>query len=80
MRTLLSFSFLSPLELVCTFNDKTVKKINLSTIANSEAFSFLKDASHINTAVNHEYFLEWQNHEADLSADTLWHMGVENDE
>jgi Protein of unknown function (DUF2442) len=78
MREIIDLSFSSSLELICMFNDKTIKHINLSEIAKSPVFHFLNDASHTHYVVNRNYFIEWPQYEADLSADTLWHLGTDN--
>ncbi len=74
MRAIIDIKFTSPLHGICVFSDKTVKHINLSEIAKSPVFHFLNDKNHINYLVNKIYYIEWPYYEADLSADTLWHL------
>lgn len=75
MREITHIEFKSNFDLVCQFNDNTTKLINLSEIAKSEVFQFLNDKNHITQFINKGYYIEWPKYEADLSADTLWHLG-----
>ena len=76
MREIIDITFTSPLSATCVFNDKTIKHISLETIAKSPVFSFLNDTTHINFLINKGYYIEWPLYEADLSADTLWHLEI----
>lgn len=75
MRTIVSCKELNRLHLVCKFNDNTEKNIDLTPFSNSEVFGFLKDDTCKYHITNEKYHLEWHPFEADLSADTLWHIG-----
>ncbi len=75
MRKIIDIQFTSPLQATCVFSDNVTKYVNLTEIAKSPVFSFLNDKHHVNFLVNKNYFIEWTRFEADLSADTLWHLG-----
>ena len=62
----------SPLTLICSFTNGSVKTIDLTSIAQLPVFKFLNDEASFKSVVNKGYFIEWVKFEADLSADTLW--------
>jgi hypothetical protein len=62
--------------LECQFSNGVLKSVDLKPFLNKEAFLPLKDNSNFNKVVNKSYFVEWQGLDIDLSADTLWHLGV----
>ncbi len=75
MRTLISIKALSDYRLECVFNDGTTKITDIKPFLNDEAFMPLTDRVVFASALsNGGYFVEWKNHEVDLSADTLWHI------
>ena len=75
MREITHIEFQSKYELICEFNDNSRKYIDLKVFADKEAFLFLKNENHFSELINKKYFIEWPAFEADLSADTLWHIG-----
>ena len=62
--------------LECRFSNGTLKKVDLKPFLNKEAFLPLKDNGNFKKAVNKNYFVEWLGLDIDLSADTLWHLGI----
>ncbi|TAF72222.1 MAG: DUF2442 domain-containing protein [Bacteroidetes bacterium] len=76
MRTIVSYKEIDRLQLIFTFDDHSEKKIDLTPYVNSEVFGFLKDKEASYAIKNEKYHLEWYPFDADLSADTLWHIGV----
>lgn len=77
MRTITNIQVLDNYKLCCTFNDGTTKTADITTYLNAPAFEPLKDKAAFNKVCNKNYFVEWADYELDLSADTLWHIGVE---
>ena len=75
MRTISHISFQSNFYCIVTFGDDTVKSVDLNKFAKREVFHFLNDKNHISLVKNKIYYIEWEIYEADLSADTLWHIG-----
>ena len=75
MREITHIEFKSNYELICEFNDNSRKYIDLKPFADKEVFSFLNIDNHFKQLINKKYFIEWPMYEADLSADTLWHIG-----
>jgi hypothetical protein len=62
--------------LECRFSNGILKKVDLKPFLNKEAFLQLQDAGNFKKAVNKNYFVEWLGLDIDLSADTLWHLGI----
>lgn len=77
MRTITKIQVLDNYRLCCTFNDGTTKVADISIYLNAPAFEPLKDKSAFSKVINKNYFVEWSDDEIDLSADTLWHIGIE---
>lgn len=65
-----------PFEIVCTFEDGTIRKADISELLNSPVFQPLRNPINLLKAENRGYFVEWPDWEVDLSADTLWHLGI----
>ncbi len=76
MLTLLDITPKANLQLICVFSNGVTKNVDLTTIATTPAFLFLHTEQYFTSVKNKGYFIEWTNFEADLSADTLWHIGV----
>lgn len=75
MKQINSIQTLTDLQLQIKFEDGTEKRFDLKPYFKFPVFSILKDENIFRSVVNKNYFIEWQNHEIDLSADTLWHEG-----
>lgn len=75
MRTLESVSPISNYKLECTFSDGTHKIADVSVYLDAPAFKPLTEPQAFLKVINKKYFVEWSDHEIDLSADTLWHIG-----
>ena len=78
MKILSAIKALENYKLQCTFDDGTKKVADISVYLNSPAFFPLKQINIFNNVNNHDYFVEWKDCDVDLSADTLWHIGVES--
>lgn len=76
MRTLSTVKPLENYRLQCTFDDGAHKIADISIYLNTPAFLPLQQQAIFNKVRNHHYFVEWADCEIDLSADTLWHIGV----
>ena len=77
MRTINNIEILDNYKIRCTFSNNFVKVADISNYLNAPAFTVLKNKAVFNNVINKNYFIEWSNEELDLSADTLWHIGVE---
>jgi hypothetical protein len=62
--------------LECYFNNGTKKNVDLKPFLDKEAFLPLKEPGNFDRVINKSYFVEWLGLDIDLSADTLWHIGV----
>ena len=76
MRHLAHVTPLSNYRLACTFDNGTEKIADITQYIESEAFKPLQTPELFNNVQNRQYYVEWLNGEVDLSADTLWHIGV----
>ncbi len=65
-----------PHEIVCTFEEGTIRKVDLSELLQSPVFQPLTYPTNFLKAENRGYYVEWPDWEIDLSADTLWHLGT----
>ncbi len=77
MRTIQNIVVVDNYKLRCTFNNNVVKLADISVYLDAPVFQVLKNTTAFNTVVNKNYFVEWSQYEVDLSADTLWHIGIE---
>jgi Protein of unknown function (DUF2442) len=75
MRKIISLLPTEDFQLKLKFEDGTEKKFDLKPYFQFPAFTILKDHALFKRVANHGYFIEWQESEVDLSADTLWHEG-----
>ena len=77
MRTITNIRALSDYRLECVFNDGSVRIADIKPFLTAEAFKPLSD-QHIfsSNLSNQGYFVEWKDHDIDLSADTLWHISA----
>lgn len=76
MRLLTNVSPLSNYRLACTFDNGTEKIADITQYIQSEVFKPLQKPELFNKVQNRGYYVEWLDGEVDLSADTLWHIGV----
>ncbi|ADB41999.1 DUF2442 domain-containing protein [Spirosoma linguale] len=76
MRFLTNIKPISNHRLVCTFDNGVEKIADITQYLGAEAFKPLRDLDEFNKVQNKEYYVEWLDGEVDLSADTLWHIGV----
>lgn len=76
MRLLINVAPLSNYRLACIFDNGTEKVADITQYLQSEAFKPLQKPELFNKVQNRAYYVEWLDGEVDLSADTLWHIGV----
>jgi hypothetical protein len=76
MRTLSSVVALDNNRLQCTFDTGETKIADISIYMNAPVFEPIKQSKVFEQVSNKKYFVEWEEYEVDLSADTLWHIGV----
>ncbi len=76
MRHLANVVPLTNYRLACTFDNGIEKVADISQYLKSKAFRPLQKPELFNNVQNREYYVEWLDGEVDLSADTLWHIGV----
>ena len=62
-------------QLSVKFDNGIEKNFDLKPYLQLPVFSILKNISIFQKVTNRGYFIEWQEQEIDLSADTLWHDG-----
>lgn len=75
MKQISTIQTLTDFQLHIKFDDGTEKYFDIKPYFKFPVFSILKDEKIFKSVINKNYFIEWQNHEIDLSADTLWHEG-----
>jgi hypothetical protein len=75
MRNIVSITPTDDFLLLVKFQSGDEKKFDLKPFLELPAFFPLKDKNIFKKVSNKGYFIEWQNEEIDLSADTLWHEG-----
>ncbi len=63
--------------LLIRFENGIEKNFDVAPFLNYPVFQPLKDLKAFSKVVNKGYFIEWTDYDVDLSADTLWHSGVE---
>ena len=76
MRLLTNIKPISNYRLVCTFDNGTEKVADITQYLQSEAFEPLRRSETFTNVQNKQYYVEWLDGEVDLSADTLWHIGI----
>ena len=76
MRLLTNVAPLSNYRLACTFDNGVEKVADITQYLQSEAFRPLQKPDLFSKVQNRDYYVEWLDGEVDLSADTLWHIGV----
>ncbi len=60
------------------FSTHETKTLDLDLILNYPVFSFLNDEKNISKFVVKGSYIEWTEFEADISADTIWHLCTPN--
>lgn len=76
MKKLKSVIPLDDYTLACVFDDGMEKIADIKPFLQSEVFNSLLDLVKFKKVKNNLFFVTWLDEEADLSADTLWHIGV----
>ncbi|HUZ61352.1 MAG TPA: DUF2442 domain-containing protein [Hanamia sp.] len=77
MRILTDIEPLSNFRLKRVFSDGTKKIADIKPYLDKEVFKPLNDPHIFSSALyNGGYFVEWKNYDVDLSADTLWHISI----
>jgi hypothetical protein len=76
MRTITKINVLSDFKLECLFNDGTIKIADIKPFLKTEVFKPLINPIAFAKVSNHSYYVEWVDHEVDLSADTLWRISA----
>ena len=76
MRTLISIQPIDDFKLLCRFSDSAVKIADIKPFLAGVAFRSLQNHDDFSSVENRSYYIEWPGHELDLSADTLWHIGI----
>lgn len=77
MRTIISIKPLDSYKLLCIFSDGTNKIADTTDYLKGEAFKPLLNSNEFSKIENHRYYVVWPDYELDLSADTLWHIGID---
>ena len=77
MRTIVSIQPMENFKLLCTFSDVSIKVADTFPYLNGEAFKPLLDPAVFSKVENRKLYAEWPVYELDLSADTLWHIGID---
>ena len=77
MKTLLNVKVLDDYMLECLFDNGVTKIADIKPFLNAEAFLKLWEKRIFKRVAVNETYITWLNDEVDLSADTLWHIGVD---
>jgi hypothetical protein len=77
MRKIIAVKPLDNYILEVEFENNCIKSFDFSLYLSYPVFKILKDINNFNKVVNKGYFIEWETFELDLSADTIWHEGKE---
>ncbi len=75
MRKIIGLKPLDNFVLEVTFDNNYLKLFDFKNYLNLPVFAVLNNNEIFKTVKNKLYFIEWENYEIDLSADTLWHEG-----
>ncbi len=75
MRKISSLTTQENFQLLVQFDNGIKKIFDLKPYLNYPVFEVLKNQIEFQKVTNQGYFIEWKDHEVDLSADTLWHDG-----
>ncbi|GAB4008120.1 hypothetical protein GCM10028808_13500 [Spirosoma migulaei] len=73
---LTSITPLDGYRLACTFDNGIEKIADITQYMQAEAFKPLHNPNVFNNVQNRQYYVEWLDGEVDLTADTLWHIGI----
>jgi len=77
MKTLLNVKVLDDYKLGCLFDNGVTKITDIKPYLDAEAFLKLWDKTIFRRVEVKETYVSWLSDEVDLSADTLWHIGVD---
>ena len=75
MRKIIGLKPLDNFVLEVKFDNNYLKLFDFKNYLNLHVFAVLNNNEIFKTVKNKLYFIEWENYEIDLSADTLWHEG-----
>jgi hypothetical protein len=75
LKNITSIIPLEDFQLLVKFDNGIEKRFDFKPYLQFPVFTFLKDKNIFRKVTNRGYFIEWQEQEVDLSADTLWHKG-----
>ncbi len=76
MRNIQSILATDTFQLECVFDDGVKKTADITPYLNAEAFKPLTDIHIFKQVKNNKNYVSWHNEEVDLSADTIWHIGI----
>ena len=77
MKTIVALQPLANHRLLCDFSDGTKKIADTTGYLKGEAFIPLLNSQEFFKVENRNYYVVWPKYDLDLSADTLWHIGVD---
>lgn len=77
MKTIVSIQAIENFKLLCNFSDGSTKIADAFPYLKGEAFKPLLNPTAFSKIENQKLYVEWPEYELDLSADTLWHIGVD---
>ena len=78
-RQLISVTPATNHKLVCLFDNGEKKVADITQYLHTEVFRPLQKVELFNQVRNQQDYVEWLNGDVDLSADTLWHIGIQTD-
>ena len=76
MKNIITIKPLNDFKLEVLFENDCIKTVDFKKYLELPVFKVLKDFNNFCEVKNKKYFIEWEKHEIDMSADTLWHVGV----
>ena len=76
MKNIIAIKPLNDFKLEVSFENDCIKTIDFKKYLELPVFKVLNDFNNFCEVKNKKYFIEWEKHELDMSADTLWHEGV----
>ncbi len=76
MKKIIKIEILPPSEILCYFEGGIIKKADISEYLKAPVFEPLNNRINLLKGENRGYYVGWPDWEVDLSADTLWHLGI----